>query len=763
MNQRHKKTVRRNRGEQGQVLILAVVAIVLIIIAILLLFDIQTVIRGKVKSQNAVDAAALTAAEWQKHSLNLIGELNLVRATGALLSEPYGPFLARGILEDPHSNAAEYFADLPNPIVLNKFTLFPEKKSFYFYKEDGSLDKEKMAREILKALNYVGKQKAYLAGLDDLVSQLQTRISFVGPLIAFGAAQQAAKNNGVTYDREAGEFFKDYLERIGGLNRSEGASIYERIASTSIHGYPWRQPYFHMVSSIADFEDKYNAITGENETIAYGIAAGTKIKFAGMPSLVGNPPTDLSYYLGLREFYDWVHARNWCELYRALRLDYSGTWWGDFDCDYEYDFSEQSEILPVNITFAGKDTGPYEEAFGQHGTTCNCNGACGARCNCVVSCSDTDGRKKVALNQFNIRSEELFAEIFNRENPFYDPEVRREEPVITQDGDRIQITSRYTVSIPSEIRKSIMDDPESFLLTYYNDEDAGRLYDLLPELSWATYNDKWMAYDDDQTEWNEYLRGHKFKAGMDYQSGAQAYFELKQDTETITGSMGRDIRNSDGNSRHSPDVGQVFASARTDGEAQRLSRSLRYMGNINRIVTNAEAKPIGSILCADGTRIRPFEAGRMILPVFTDTALIPIALEPVEGFSSAIDVAWLYYLTEFVPLLSGSPSIQDSWERAEELYPAHLKYYGYFVQALHMINDPNYRLEGLRWLEAPAVWTQNEDGERVVLYNRYEYDCLGFGKPHVHGDGGVGGRGPGSGISHGGGGVPTKGGPDKLH
>ena len=72
---------RRRSGESGQVLILAVVAMILIVIAALLLFDVQTVIRGKVKAQNAVDSAALTAAEWQKHSLNVIGELNMYRAT----------------------------------------------------------------------------------------------------------------------------------------------------------------------------------------------------------------------------------------------------------------------------------------------------------------------------------------------------------------------------------------------------------------------------------------------------------------------------------------------------------------------------------------------------------------------------------------------------------------------------------------------------------------------------------------------------------
>ena len=47
----------RRNGESGQVLILAVVAMILIVIAALLLYDVQTVIRGKVKAQNAVDAA----------------------------------------------------------------------------------------------------------------------------------------------------------------------------------------------------------------------------------------------------------------------------------------------------------------------------------------------------------------------------------------------------------------------------------------------------------------------------------------------------------------------------------------------------------------------------------------------------------------------------------------------------------------------------------------------------------------------------------
>ena len=724
MKQHRKYTAGQDGGERGQVLILAVVALVLVIIAVLLLFDVQTVIRGKVKSQNAVDAAALTAAEWQKHSLNLIGELNLVRATATLISDP---FLARGILDDPRSNAGEFFSSLQQPVDPAKFTLFPEKKEFY--NEDGTVNVEKLVAE----LNRVGMQKAYLASVDDLVSQLQARISFVGPLIGFGAAQQAAKNNGVTYDDDAGEFYQYYLGLIGGSFDPNGASIYERITRSSIHGYPWREPYYHMVRSIADLGETRDGFTGETRTRAYGIAVGTKIKFAGMPSLVGNPPTDLSVYLGQKSFYEMIHARNWCGLARILRLDFSGNWWGDFDCELDYDFTEQSEILPLHISFDEKDTAPYNDSFGLE---------------------DEGGKRRLALGSFNMSDSDLFTEKFNRANPFFEPAIRRETVESLDKDNHLVITNKYTLDF-SGIDPEL--PPAEFLERYYNEDDEDRRYDLLPELSWATFDSKWTAYDSEQRDWEEYLRG-RFKEGLDYQSGAQAFFELQQDTVTITGTMGgkRD--------RHAPDIGQVFATSDTNGEAWRVSGALRNMNNINRIVANAEAKPLGRIKCANGSYLRPFEAGRMILPVFTDTALIPIALEPVEGVSSSLDIAWIYYLTEFVPLLSGSPSIEDSWERAMSMYPNHLHYFWYYVQALHMINDPAYRQEGLDWLDKPAVWDKDEEGNSYVRYSMYEYECLGLGKPPPPGNGGVGHRPGGSGgIDRGGGGIESKGGPAKLH
>ena len=76
-------------------------------------------------------------------------------------------------------------------------------------------------------------------------------------------------------------------------------------------------------------------------------------------------------------------------------------------------------------------------------------------------------------------------------------------------------------------------------------------------------------------------------------SGALAYFEAQQDTVTVSGSMGRP--------RHGfrqPDVGQVFANTEAGVNARGVSNALGRLDNPNsldRIETNAEAKPIGRI------------------------------------------------------------------------------------------------------------------------------------------------------------------------
>ena len=79
--------LRQRSRERGQVLILAVLAMVILTTAVLVLFDVQRIMRGKIKVMSGIDAAALTGAAWQKNSLNLIGELNLVKACDVLISD----------------------------------------------------------------------------------------------------------------------------------------------------------------------------------------------------------------------------------------------------------------------------------------------------------------------------------------------------------------------------------------------------------------------------------------------------------------------------------------------------------------------------------------------------------------------------------------------------------------------------------------------------------------------------------------------------
>ena len=684
---RHEAALQR-RDEHGQVLILAVVALILVVMAVLLLFDVQTIIRGKVKAQNGVDAAALTGAEWQKHSLNLIGELNLVRAAGTLISDP---FFAKGIMNDPNSNASEFFADI-QPVDPEEFTRFPEKREFY--NEDGSVNYEKLVLAIIR----VEKQKRYLDALNKLVSQLQTRIAFVGPLIGFGAAQQAAKNNGITYDDDASDFFIMYMNLVG------ENGIYERFTPVFINDYAWRTPYNYMLSSILDYSIQRNEFSDRTESRSYGIAAGTRIEFAGMPSLVTDPPSDFSDYLGNKSFYEMILSRDWCGLDRLLRLDFNGNWWGDFDVDFEENFSGQSEILPLHIEFSASEN-PYTRAAEEN-----------------------------VLDKYLRNGQKLFTEMFNREEPYQytvDDDVVKSEEV---EGQNHKYYTYTKISIT-------VDQP----LETYNDRDADRRYDLLPRLSWAVFDEKWTAYDSEKSEWEEYLRG-RFKPGMDYRSGALAFFEARQRMVTVSGAMGRPRRGV-----RAPDVGQVFASADTDGEAQRVSGALNRLnntGSLDSIETNAEAKPIGRIRKSDGTFLRPFEAGRMVLPVFTETALIPIALEPVDGFSM-LDIGWMYYLTEFVPLLSGSPSIQDAWDRAAGLYPDHLRYFAPYVSALAMLDNPTFRQAGISWLDSPAVWGKDANGNRYPLRTHREEDCTG--------------RWGGSGSGGWGGIYPGNGGPSKLH
>jgi hypothetical protein len=204
------------KNERGQVLLLSVVIMIVLAMMVVFIFDLHLAVRAKMKVETAEQAAALTAAEWQRNTLNLIGELNLIKA-GEIMLEDFSPPL--GTAEERLKESTEF------------------------------------VRNSCRAM-----------------TEMQSRLSFVGPLIAFGAAQQAGKYNGANiYDREkrnSEAFFDEDESRYeseSNLN-SDKKYIYDDIRDYRrklemnsryldheyCHYYAWREPYIRMLTDIRD-------------------------------------------------------------------------------------------------------------------------------------------------------------------------------------------------------------------------------------------------------------------------------------------------------------------------------------------------------------------------------------------------------------------------------------------------------------------------------------------------------------------------------
>ncbi len=266
--EKNRPVIRRQPApESGQTILLAVLAIIALLIAALFIFDLQNIIRVKVKSQNAADAAALAGARMQMEGLNLIGEINIIKACTVLIS-------------------------------------------------DFSVD---ATAEVITVSS---------ANL----TEMQARISFFAPLLGVGAAQQAAKNNGMmdpseVYDSaEFGEFsLTSYIQTVMD-DEIYGTEDYEQF----IQGYEWRTPYIDML----------NVINNQ------GIAAGPSMV---TPNVVSLFSLDLINAI-LTDF--WCHR----DLRMLLRSDsfFAHGWWQGLVTDVA--FVEQSELLPLHVQYTSNDT-----------------------------------------------------------------------------------------------------------------------------------------------------------------------------------------------------------------------------------------------------------------------------------------------------------------------------------------------------------------------------------------------------------------------
>ena len=274
-------------SQSGQVLITGIIMLVILLLIIMYAFDVHNVIRAKLKVDIAQESAAMTGAAWQKESLNLLGEINLLKAS-ALLMEG----------SDNWKNQ------------------LPERTP-----ENESLWRQEMQSRI------------------DLLTEMQTRVSFIGPLIGFSAAQQAAKANGL--DRVGGAFNK-YLELLQTDKRYDPA---QGGAPKYINNYAWKEPYINLISAINDS----------------GIAVFPNARTAGMPHTRPAQLANCNFYTEIMKAATAIKNNDppkkhyWSLTSSILRSmddkDFQGKWW---DVSYATNkFPDESEIFTLGVEFDG--------------------------------------------------------------------------------------------------------------------------------------------------------------------------------------------------------------------------------------------------------------------------------------------------------------------------------------------------------------------------------------------------------------------------
>lgn len=164
----------------------------------------------------------------------------------------------------------------------------------------------------------------------DAITNMQARLCFVGPMIAFAASQQAAKNNGIYSNDE----FTQELRRHAAMVRNDYTEI---VGPDGEMLFP--EPYPDAWQEYADMLD---AIASE------GVAAG--------PDSVGYYGDFAGgHYLLMIDFYDAIAGRQWCWFYHnapTLLEDYENfmpCWWDPLPDVPRREYAN-SEIFGLDLT-----------------------------------------------------------------------------------------------------------------------------------------------------------------------------------------------------------------------------------------------------------------------------------------------------------------------------------------------------------------------------------------------------------------------------
>ncbi|MBO5760058.1 MAG: Tad domain-containing protein [Lentisphaeria bacterium] len=600
----------------GQVLILGVMALILIVTGILILFDVQRIIRGKTKTMAAIDSAALTGANWQKHSLNLIGELNLVKACTVLISDP-----DYGINKSPDS----------------------------FMK----VEKDEFGNITQKSIDRAIDEFYQLEAASDTLCQMQLRTSFVGPLVGFGAAQQAAKNNGLSYNKDCIKFINQMLQFL----TNENFYVLDDFVKQEYFGYKWRIPYINMLSAIRQGNK--------------GIAVGTNVNLIGLPKLYTDPPTNPNYisYIQSKGIIDAILGRDWCIIKVLVDAAWTSRWWGNIVQDRKNQkLMTGSEIMSLSVEYLPprkKDDDLGKKTFAAKRKEAN-----------SLIAKGTPG--DFQIDQFKGNDREKLINSYNQMDP------------VTESG-------RAT-------------------------DDDDLKFNPLPALTWAVFGEDWLPYSDIK-DLEANFRA-PFREGAAYTSGALSYFAVHVPMQTLTSRFDFSTNLTFGTKREK--------SRRMNEYMRDAGKGIRNSSNISSIAFDAVAKPFGRLELQSGAKRPPYEA-RLVLPVFETVTLIPVALECPEGLPM-YDYAWVLYITKYLPALGQSGSIEEAMGKlpAEEAVMVDP-----IVDALRLLDSPEYREQGRAWLNAEA--TGHDEFDEFGNFIRHVTDTLN----RDHCNDWPGGNGPG--------------------
>ncbi len=170
-------------------MLLAVAVLLILTAAALVLFNFHNVVRAKIKVESIQQASALAGAQWQVIGLNMIGQVNLLKACTLMTAKD------------------EAIPSTEPP---------PEAKS----------ERAKKRHRLQSRLR--------------TLTETQARISFIIPVMGYMAVQQTAKQNGMAANNTILKYY--YEQMLPGNDYRD----------KSIGGYFWYEPYYQLIGLAAE-------------------------------------------------------------------------------------------------------------------------------------------------------------------------------------------------------------------------------------------------------------------------------------------------------------------------------------------------------------------------------------------------------------------------------------------------------------------------------------------------------------------------------